>query len=384
MALARIITRSQACSRELALDLLARGYAVEIVSPDAIPDNIADLELRVEAGPGDQLVASVETHDGGRSASLEFLHYLKAPMGDFIRRPPEPLELAQAVCFPEQLVSVHAEPSVEDVEIPVEATRLAPTAIAPAAEIPLDPDTEEGAHLIPSPEQLASPPEVPTYFAVEESTFAQPAKTQHTFAFPKKIRIRLAPQWRNLSAGWGWRAVFTFAGVLTLAIVLAFGMRRTGNPAAQSSGEVPVEKVAAASTDVNLLSAADSERDPGKAAPQISALATPSATYPDKHSDHKPKESSFAKTGPSTAQASNDGPRARISRRHGDDLVARDTVTYLDNRFEQRASVRRAPKGEPATLLARRHPRSRRRDGGVIAANSVTYLNDKPNPKAAK
>jgi hypothetical protein len=65
-------------------------------------------------------------------------------------------------------------------------------------------------------------------------------------------------------------------------------------------------------------------------------------------------------------------------------LVARDTVTYLDNRFEQRASVRRAPKGEPATLLARRHPRSRRRDGGVIAANSVTYLNDKPNPKAAK
>ncbi len=51
MALARIITRSNARSRELALDLLARGYAVEIISPDKIPDNIADLELRVDAGP---------------------------------------------------------------------------------------------------------------------------------------------------------------------------------------------------------------------------------------------------------------------------------------------------------------------------------------------
>ena len=48
MALARIITRSHTCSRELALDLLARGYAVEIVSPDEIPENLADLELRVE------------------------------------------------------------------------------------------------------------------------------------------------------------------------------------------------------------------------------------------------------------------------------------------------------------------------------------------------
>jgi hypothetical protein len=88
MALARIITRSQACSRELAIDLLARGYAVEIVSPDSIPDNIADLELRVDTVLGNQLVASVEAHDGERSASLDFLHHLKAPMVDFMRRPP--------------------------------------------------------------------------------------------------------------------------------------------------------------------------------------------------------------------------------------------------------------------------------------------------------
>src|SRR5258706_85490 len=70
MALARIITRSNPCSRQLALDLLGRGYAVEIVSPDSIPDNLADLELRVEEDPGNQLVASVEAHNGGRSTAL--------------------------------------------------------------------------------------------------------------------------------------------------------------------------------------------------------------------------------------------------------------------------------------------------------------------------
>jgi hypothetical protein len=54
MTLARIITHSNLCARELAFHLLGRGYAVEIVSPDSIPDNFADLELRVDADSGDQ------------------------------------------------------------------------------------------------------------------------------------------------------------------------------------------------------------------------------------------------------------------------------------------------------------------------------------------
>src|ERR1700682_4735366 len=153
MALARIITRSQSCSRQLALDLIARGYAVEIVSPDSIPDNLADLELRVEEDPGNQLVASVEAHNGEHTASLEFLHYLKAPMPDFIRRPPP--EPHEAVHFPEQPVRLNAEQSAEDVELPADAPQLAPEPVSLAAEIlhdsKLDPgldpglDPEEGA-----------------------------------------------------------------------------------------------------------------------------------------------------------------------------------------------------------------------------------------------
>ncbi len=88
MALARIITHSDLCARELAFHLLGRGYAVEIVSPDFIPNNFADLELRVDGQSGDQLVASLEAHEGQHTAALEFVHRVKAPMEEFILTPP--------------------------------------------------------------------------------------------------------------------------------------------------------------------------------------------------------------------------------------------------------------------------------------------------------
>jgi hypothetical protein len=379
MALARIITRSDACSRELALDLLARGYAVEIVSPDSVPDNIADLELRVDAGPGDQLTASVETHHGERSASLEFVHHLKAPMVDFIRRPPK---LEEAVYFPEQPVSFNAEPNLDDGELLAAAPEPAPTAGSPAADILLRPelDREEGARLIAPPDPLPSlPAEPPSHFTLETPTFVPPI-VQPTIARPTIVRPVRESQQRDRSAGWFWRAALTFASVVLLALVLGFGMRRTGKASAQSSGTTPAEKVAVASTDVELLSAVAPEKNPGKDPGQVPALATvPPAIKPEANSGHAPKESPVAKAGTSTAST---GPG--ISRRHGDGLIARDTVTYLDKRFEPRAFNKTASKAKPAKRFARQHPSSRKHDGGVIAANSVTYLNTKPAPKAAK
>ncbi len=394
MALARIITRSQACSRELALDLLARGYAVEIVSPDSIPDNIADLELRVDAGPGDQLIASVEAHNGKRSASLEFLHHLKAPMVDFIRRPRHPSELGQAVHFPEPPVSFNAEPSIEDLELPAEAPQLAPEAVSPAAEILLDSeldpqlDIEEGARPISPPEQLPSlPPEPPGPAAVEASAIvpplAQPTIAQPTIAQPTMVGPAREPQRRDRSAAWRWRAALTSASVVLLAVLLGLGMRRMGASSAQSSGAAPAEKVAASSTDGNWLSAAGPDKEPGKNLGQISAMAvSPPAMKSEANSGHAPKESRIAKVEAATAEAataraSASSPAPGISRRHGDDLVARDTVTYLDERY------RPAPKAKPANHFAGRHPSSRKL-GGVIANNKVTYLNGKPAPKAAK
>jgi hypothetical protein len=202
--------------------------------PDSIPDNIADLELRVDAGPGDQLIASVEAHNGERSASLEFLHYLKAPMVDFIRRPPEPSELGQAVHFPEPPVSFNAEPSIEDLELPAEAPQVAAKIVSPAAETPLDPeldprfDIEEGARLISPLDPLPSLPVEPSsHLAVEASTIARPLA--EPVAHPTMVRPTREPQRRDRFAGWFWRAALTFASVVLLALVVGFGMRRTGS-----------------------------------------------------------------------------------------------------------------------------------------------------------
>ena len=374
MALARIITRSQPCSRQLALDLIARGYAVEIVSPDSIPDNLADLELRVEEDPGNQLVASVEAHNGKRTASLEFVHYLKAPMPDFIRRPPP--EPHKEVHFPEPPVSFNAEQSDEDAELPADAPQQASTAVSPTAKILDDsklgpeldpkPDSVEGARLILQPDPLPSLPlDPPGHDAVEVSTTARPMIAKQRIAKLAIARLAIARtvrewKWRDLPAGWSfWRIALTVLSAVLLALVLGFAMGRTGRASAAQNS-------AAASTHMNLLNATGHNRDAGK------NPVPPPANKSEQNSNYMPKESQVAKAAAATADSG-----AVVPRRHGDDLIARDTVTYFHQRpFDQAAS--RAKASHPSATL---QPSSRKLDG-VIAANTVT--NSNPASKAAK
>jgi hypothetical protein len=398
MALARIITRSHPCSRELALDLLNRGYAVEIVSPDSIPDNLADLELRVEEDPGNQLVASVEAHNGERSVSLEFVHYLKAPMPDFIRRPPPAAD--EAVHFPELPVSFNAEQGGEDVELPADAPQLAPETVSPAAEIPrdskLDPelDPEESARLTLPPDPLpllrADPP---NHSASASSMIARPIARPVTSrpvtdvptgALPRDVRSSW-PQPFDQSSGPFRNVAITLASmVLIMALGLGFSIRRGNKTAAQGSGAAPAASISRASIVP--------EKDSGKHQGQVSALpVAPPATKSEGHPDNAPKQSPVAKINNPTAKTPTAAPtavpiaaptkmvRTRVSRRHGGDLIARDTVTYFDQRtFNQAAS--RAKTSQPSALP---QPISRKHDG-VIAENTVTVLNNNPDPKAAK
>jgi hypothetical protein len=380
MALARIITRSHSCSRELALDLIARGYAVEIVSPDSIPDNLADLELRVEEDPGNQLVASVQAHNGERTASLEFVHYLKAPMADFIRRPPEPHE---AVHSPEKPARFIADQNGEVVEPPADAPQLAPETVSPAAEILHDAELvpelnrDDGACPVLPPHQSPSlPVQPPGHVAAAVSTMARPMISKPTMA-----KSTIAPsvrewEWRDRPAGWpSWRTALTVVSAVLLALVLSYGVRRTNKASAQSSG--PTEKVAP-STGVSLSSAANPKKGPGK----VSALAlSPLAIKSEQNSDQTPKESHVATAGTASA-----GGGAMVSRRHGDDLLSPDTVTYSDQHtfFDQHTFDEPASRSETSQRSAGRYPSSLTQSGGgVIAVNTVT-LNDKPAPKGAK
>jgi hypothetical protein len=368
MALARIITRSHACSRELALDLLARGYAVEIVSPDAVPDSLADLELRVEEDPGNQLVATVATHNGERSASLDFVHYLKSPMPDFVRRPPEPQEVAQ---ISEQSVGFNAETKAEAVELPAETLQATSQNVIAAADPLLDFEPVEP--LISPPAQTASSAvEIPGYFPVEEPVIASVPIDDFPVTHPKTAES--ASLWSRLyarsarSAGWRWGAALTFASVVSLALVLAFGVRRSGNASAQSAAVAPDEKVVAASTSANLLSPSDAVANAG----QIPLAARPVL-----------KEARPPIAGSKTAPSSKAVAAKKVSRRHEDDLIARDTVTYLDKGFAPRAVAKSGSKIKPGKQVARKHPRRRRHRDEVIAASKVTYL-DKPALKVAK
>jgi hypothetical protein len=365
MALARIITRSQACSRELALDLLARGYAVEIVSPDAIPDNLADLELRVEEDPGNQLVANVATHNGERSASLDFVHYLKTPMPDFVRRPLEPQDAAQVS---EQPFSFNAERNAEAVEQPVEASQAPSQNVIAAAEPLLNFESAEPSISLPA-QTASSTVEIPGYFPVEELMIASAPVddlpvTHSTTAASASLLSRLSAHGVR-SAGWRWRAALTFASVVSLALVLAFGLRRSGNDNAQSAAAVPDDRVAAATSSANLLSPSDAmaraEQVPPTVRPVLKEARPPVAVS-------------------KAASSSKAVAAKKVSRRHEDDLVARDTVTYLDKGFAPRAVARSSSKTNPPKQVAHKHSRRRTHHDEVIAANKVTYL----NPPAAK
>lgn len=137
MALARIISNSDLCSRELAINLLERGYAVEIVSPDAIPDNIADLEVRVETGPADLLSASVEVRGGSHSSTLQFIHQLKTPSLDMKRPAPVVMpEEGSDIAIPALAIAVNPPRTTDLVAVSDAATADIPI---PALAIPANP-----------------------------------------------------------------------------------------------------------------------------------------------------------------------------------------------------------------------------------------------------
>ena len=178
---------------------------------------------------------------------------------------------------------------------------------------------------------------------------------------PLAREVQLSPS----SAGWPWRAALTFAGIALLAVVLGLGMRRT-RVVAQVSGSLPVEKTAVASNDVNTNAA---EKGPARDLGRISSPHPPATVDSEENSSHSAEEEQVAKVATPTAS-----PRIIVSR---DDLIARDTVTYLDKRFEP------TPKAKPARVSSPGGIRNRTTHEGVVAANTVTYFN-RPSPKAAK
>jgi hypothetical protein len=113
---------------------------------------------------------------------------------------------------------------------------------------------------------------------------------------------------------------------------------------------------------VNPLSPVGAEKEPARDPGQVSAQALPPPVSVSKgNSRPVPKQAQVAKV-----RAKSMSPRTAVSRKGNDDLIARDAVTYLDKRFQPTAKAKsvkpRLPNGVRTT-----------HDGGVVAANTVTY-----------
>lgn len=357
MALARIITRSQACSRELALDLLARGYAVEIVSPDRIPDNLADLELRVDAGPGDQLIANVKTNDGERSASLDFVHHLKAPMGDFIRKPPQPAATIPAAIIP--AATIPAATIEDSFILKAEATNGTAALIEPSRSgmqgvprssgVPVSvAEVQQRAssaasrsilHRASAPSRTAPLPAKVVRISRSQPIYSVIAST----IFQPRLIAQTKEHLRRLSIVTVWRPALTLGAIVLLAASLWVGIRSSGKLSTKASRAATPQKISA-----------DVAKNPPAGSPNPIPVISPSA-------DASP-----------SAQKS--------SPRHSDgNYVAPDTVIYFDKQAAAEAASRATQK---PSLSNRRNSAASRQNSGAVAANSITYFDRDGTPKA--
>lgn len=379
MALARIISRSQLCSRELALHLLARGYAVEIVSPDAVPDNIADLELRVDSGPGDLLTANVEAHNGAHSASLEFIHHLKSPMMDFRRRPPQTSEP----------ISSTAAPLLEPV--PVAITKVAePVLVSKVAEKVVElptrsandsPRVSEPVRQSPPIMQtvvMSLPPVTVPSLPIGLIEAGESRKPVITAVIPKsrsEHKVKLKPVPKNDQQTWFWRAAVSSSCVLTMAFVLSFGVQRR-NILPVSDPGLPGFKV--------LATDRQAETGEAKSAP----AKTVRTAQPRALDESAPKPAAATSAPPigkaekKAASASKNSARPKVevaaskrnrqpSRSRAPDQVAPNTIVYYHLPSAQVTQARKAPNDRVV---------SSKQGDGVIAASTVPSA--KPAPKA--
>lgn len=399
MALARIVTRSEACSRELAIDLLGRGYTVEIVSPDSVPPHRADLELRVEARSGEQLVANVVVRDGERSASLEFVRDLKAQT--IFPFPTLPVN-REAVRLTQDLTATPVD-TVRDLKPEIKLTyddgvrpipmpnpmpsfsetftgsiETASSKIArPSAQPPIARRSAAMRTML-SPLMAATAPSIPVVTnktGLPLPSVAMPAVPIQTVTMPVPASRPLMPPVVEHSAldripsRFGMIAAVLTSVALLLGLVFGFSPRRT-DASASIATDTSSSTVVSHTAEATKQSAAAPASQPAKRPLQTTAAKAPATPTVVK----APVAHVAAVTPTPKAQPAKSASKAGSAHGGGETLIARDTVVYLE-----KPTKKITPAKQAASVS---HPRSRR--NGEVAENTVTYLNGMTAPAAAK
>jgi hypothetical protein len=451
MALARIITRSEICSCELAFHLLGRGYSVEVVSPDSIPASKAELELRVETDSSGKLTANVVARDGERSASLDFVRETKmstalpaisqalpnlpttpevvylsgTPISKAMQAVATPGEAASKVDVTAAPVEILAGPVVKSVaerkaeqeevatsavtpslaplasepsrllsassmimESPVTHSSTAhnsitspdhsPVAISRGTSVPAKPTSPVTAPATLTPSIVAQPALVSTPQPVAATT-PLPSATSHPSLSVHQLRPKSSATLRFRRFGRmpslvGTVAV-TWAG-MALLLTLAIGLSLRNNSALKGADKTaPSITGPATVTEEKKQAPAAPVKETERRSGPISPLSTAPAAKPEERKSDAParipsikkvdlRENEIQRVLHAPTQDAK--PRG-----HGESLIARDTVTYLNNQIK---------KTEPSKLSP-----SRTQSNGVVAENTVTPLNGaSPLRSAAK
>jgi hypothetical protein len=404
MALARIITRSEACSRELAVHLQNRGYAVETVSPDNIPRTAADLELRVETGSGDRLTASVIARQGERSSTLEFVRELKSPItaSTAAQLPVNDAPAVEILVGPvvkslsERLALEHSEryagrtlPVATPQEVPARAPVSSLTSASSEISLPVPPALTRWLPIPPLDPQLLSPspaesgvaevkavvdPVVPTLVAtvpaaepeipiLTSANSAEPAVEDES-EVPQAVPYHTFDRAPSLFGN----AVLVLIGMaLLITLVVGFSLYRSKEYLSNRDKVAP--SGATSVSDAKDGGSHSAGGTPSKIAPAVKPVAESAPA-----SKPRPAAKGVGETKQSNGRSLSETRGIGHSAGDTDDLVAKDTVTYLDRRPKTAAS-------KPSVASSR----SRSHRAGVIAENTVTYSNGMTGaPKPAK
>jgi hypothetical protein len=402
MALARIITRSKACSRQLAFDLIARGYAVEVVTPDSLPGTVADLELRVEAGYGERLTATVVAHNGDRSSTLEFVRNLKTSAADLAALTAN--DLRPSDYFSHPVIEV-AQPEAVPPSALLQPEYRAPATISSASDLSAG---ELSVSDLPAVAVLDGAPPAPLESDSTHPNFAHTDSAHKGEVLPISTSISYLPSESStdsplFSLEEPRLGFFSESSRITVPEpsratlrdeAIAVSVSSVNNNQEEGNKDKSAEDVFAPLTEVpeGFLSPLNDET---VLTPNLLRVAnvlvatmavlilmvfgmsllhtrnmSAASTAPSQSTPSAPVASAVAKPAAGAKPTAKSIPRAygRVVRPRanamGNDIVASDTVTYLDHRFEKSAK-------------SSKHPVTPHRDhgNGVIAANTVTYLN---------
>ena len=298
--MARIITRSHQYSQQLALDLLARGYAVEIVSPDAVPSNPADLELRVEAGGAEAQGQVTEIREGKQARSLEYLQRLKPMMTDLLRRWPSVQKSTTGGTDESTTFRFNGEHEYSDeMEMPASGEQRPTMPIQPElGPIAEEPECES-ARLI----SRTAAPKLESAFSITGEPLVW-AESQEELGDGSEV--------------WFWRAAVGFAAMAL--VILVFGMALRRNPA------VPLNPASMAPVQTASVKIQPTAAKPTTLPPSASLSTIPA------------KPAVIATAGPTTSSVNKPKPSAAMRRTretHLQEVVNGDTtVTYFNAKRE--------------------------------------------------